>query len=531
MNVDYTEVSGPDLMDTTSSGVEQAQWRTVHWISPVLNSWQSIAALLVVVGVQGGGALASLAFETRSDTLTLVAAGFAALFLLVAVIGAYSYFAWRATSFTVTDEAVWFRSGILFKQVKHVGLERIQAVNVVRPFVARAFGLGRLTVEAAGGGGAALSIGFLKAPDLQELRVDILARASGAHASAARLSQRREGGQTGAVGSPEQWPVYSVKPGMILGAAATTPFFITSVALFILSFAVLIVALPIEGVVAVTAPLLFVSALSAIVFFWSRFVGEYGFATAISEEGVRVTRGLLETRSETIPPSRVHAVSVSQPLLWRAFGWYRVEMSQASLREAGTSPSVAASTMLPVGTKEQALMAVQLVIPDLGVNDAASFLDRAVHGSRRNSSFISLPPRAFIFDPLAYNRRGVTLTDTCVVSRDGWINRAATVVPFPRIQSFALQSGPIEQTLGLVTAVTGLVPGVVQQRIPHLRARDAAMLAEEVQRESARRRDGEPPERWLARVRHVTTPEGATTPNSATIGGVAEENTEEVHGR
>ena len=67
--------------------------------------------------------------------------------------------------------------------------------------------------------------------------------------------------------------------------------------------------------------------LGAYVF--SRFSGGFGFTGAISPDGIRLRHGLLETRSQTIPPGRVQAIRIQQGLLWRAAGWWRVEVNVA----------------------------------------------------------------------------------------------------------------------------------------------------------------------------------------------------------
>ena len=44
---------------------------------------------------------------------------------------------------------------------------------------------------------------------------------------------------------------------------------------------------------------------------------------------MHISRGLTAQRQVTIPPGRIHAIEVTQPLIWRIFDWYRVEITQA----------------------------------------------------------------------------------------------------------------------------------------------------------------------------------------------------------
>ena len=56
---------------------------------------------------------------------------------------------------------------------------------------------------------------------------------------------------------------------------------------------------------------------------WRRFTTTFGFRVATSPDGIRLHHGLLTTRSQTVPPGRVQAVRVSQPLMWRGRDWWR----------------------------------------------------------------------------------------------------------------------------------------------------------------------------------------------------------------
>ncbi|MBK0297088.1 hypothetical protein IAE22_35140, partial [Bacillus sp. S34] len=55
--------------------------------------------------------------------------------------------------------------------------------------------------------------------------------------------------------------------------------------------------------------------------------------------------------NETLPPGRIHAVSVAQPLLWRPFGWWDVRINRATNAGNGASNNQQVSSIvLPVGT-------------------------------------------------------------------------------------------------------------------------------------------------------------------------------------
>src|SRR5262249_52483710 len=75
-------------------------------------------------------------------------------------------------------------------------------------------------------------------------------------------------------------------------------------------------------------------------------LAEWNFVVAVAPDGLRLHRGLLETRSQTVPPGRVQVVAVERPLLWRAFGWVRATMHIAGVSHR--EPSERAAGLLPV---------------------------------------------------------------------------------------------------------------------------------------------------------------------------------------
>ena len=78
------------------------------------------------------------------------------------------------------------------------------------------------------------------------------------------------------------------------------------------------------GVVGVTSLMSFfgilAGALSLLAGVWARFDREFGFTASIAADGVRISRGLTaRTPGRAIPPGRIHAIEVTQPLIWRIF--------------------------------------------------------------------------------------------------------------------------------------------------------------------------------------------------------------------
>ena len=493
-------------------GVPQHAWQRVHPLTPVFNGWQVIAVLIAVVlfqNIEFVGDLGKLADSFGFGLILLVAIG--ALLLILLVVGVYSYMSWRAMTYAVTDQAVWLRRGILFRQQRHVRLERIQAVDVSHPLLGRIFGLGRLRVDAAGGANSSLTIGFLRSDDLFGLRADILARAAGITEGNSDIDSETYGAATQEpvkrVVEADENLLYSVNTRTLVTSLALSMSFM----LGLLALAASLVAIVIVGFAAGWGiALSFFPTWIPIVLvvgslLWSRFSKEFNFQAAVSPDGIRVRRGLLEQRAETIPPRRIHAVEIHQPLLWRRRDWYRVLITQAT---RGTQDSSGGSTdsqaLLPVGTREEAMLALWLVLPDLGVDDPVEFFDEAVRGRRRTKQFTGIPHNARVLDPLVKNRRGVALTRTCMVVRDGWVVRTAAFAPYERIQSVLVSEGPITKAMDLASVTACLVPGPVNLTISHLSGGDSIAVSDELVKMSRQLRGSEPPERWFRRVNEPT---------------------------
>ena len=62
---------------------------------------------------------------------------------------------------------------------------------------------------------------------------------------------------------------------------------------------------------------------------FGQFTRFFGFTVADSPDGLRLRHGLVNVQSQTVPPGRVQAIEISEPLLWRRKGWVRVSLNVA----------------------------------------------------------------------------------------------------------------------------------------------------------------------------------------------------------
>ena len=73
--------------------------------------------------------------------------------------GVWAWLSWRMTRYAYDRDAVYVHSGILFRQQRKVRLDRLQAVDIVKPLLARFFGLAELKLSVAGAVTPALASG------------------------------------------------------------------------------------------------------------------------------------------------------------------------------------------------------------------------------------------------------------------------------------------------------------------------------------------------------------------------------------
>ena len=490
-----------DVRATERAGAGGAEgevaWRRVHKVTPILNAWKVVAAVVAAVVWQVSDQLGNLpdvwaSVDRYRTTVVLAVIGFLVLVALLA--GLYSMLSWRRMRFAVSSESVDLHTGILFRQQRHARLVRVQAVDVVQPLLGRLFGLAQVRIETAGGGESNVVIGYLREAEAQDLRNEVMARAAGIDVPAVAPGTA-DGAAPPAVAAAPEREVLQVPPGRLVAALALSG----SLALFVLVMAGLVVAAVITGSI---APIF--GAVPALLgwggYLWNRFAGEFGFRAALSPDGIRLRHGLLETRTQTLPPGRVQAVRLSQAWLWRRFDWWRLEVNVAGYGVDASGKGAVETVLLPVGPRGDALTALWLVLPDLGVDDPRELLDAALEGSGEHAGFRTSPRRARWLDPITWRRNGLRITRTALLMRSGRLTRSLAVVPHERTQSLAVRQGPLERRLGLADLHAHSVPGPVTPVAFHLDEGLAlAVLTEQAERaRTARAAEG--PEEWMRRV-------------------------------
>jgi len=461
-------------------------------VSPLVRGWIALAAIAYFVGRDRVEALfrndgGSSPLPAGTPVLWAVL-GLVAVLLAIAVI---FFLSWWFTRYQVTSDHVRVRSGIIFRQHRQARLDRVQAIDIVQPLLARLFGLAELRFEVADAGESAVRLAFLPIDDARSLRATILDRASGAEPEA---GPGTDGAAPATASEAPEFPILALTPGRVAGAtllSGNTIFLLLGAA-----FVAVLAAVTRQGIsLAVFIPV----ALGAAGGYWTAFNSAWNFRAAASRDGIRIRYGLLDTRTQTVPPGRIQAVAVSQPLLWRLTGWYRISVNVAGYGTGATSEGAARTRLLPAGTLEEALQILALVLPNPGSDDPRGLFTAGMAGSGEAHGFTVSPRRARWVAPLQWRRSGYALTETALLSRSGRLWRSLAVVPHERIQSMALEQGPLARKLRIADLRLHSTPGPVAPRIRQL---DTGVLRQLFDEQSLRARDArrrDRTERWMHR--------------------------------
>jgi putative membrane protein len=389
---------------TTGLGGGDGGWRRLHPLSPLVRSGRGVLAVLALAGLSTSGLGGGSAGLHWYDIVLPVAVAVAAVVN------------WFVTRWKVDGATLRIETGLLRRDSRQLPIARIQAVDLVRPFLARMLGLAELRVRLAGSGDADGRLAYLTEPAAVALRARLLA----AHH-----------GLDPATPEPAEQIVTSVPVGRLVGSAAIST---VAVAAVVMAVAVVIAVVSPAGLVVLAGSVVWWLVIGAMVI-WRHVSTQYAFTVAASPDGVRIRRGLLGTVAETIPVQRVQAVRMIEPLLWRPFHWCRLEVDVAGHpgRDSAEGTHSVRKALLPVGSPEEARRLLRIALPDAWPE-------------------LTRPPRRARWKaPLSYHFLAAGHDGTLAVAVTGRVRRHTTWVPLAKTQSVRLVQGPLQRRLGLAT--------------------------------------------------------------------------------
>lgn len=438
-------MTGPEPGPPEPGPLEPGPQRTLRRLSPLspfVRGWIFFIALL-------GATWQNL---TRGEV------GFIMLGLLgVTVVGiAVGFVSWLLTRFWIEADELRIETGVVVRQSRRIRIDRLQAVDVAQPLVARVLGLAELKFDVAGGK-AEGSLAFLPLAEAQRLRAELLERRDRyrhehEHEHEATVSTASPDAQeAGSV--PTSRVLATVDPQLLVVSSLMTPEFV-AFAIGGVAFGVLIALSGSFGAGASLLPVLLGTALAV----YHRLNRFFRFTISDTSAGLHLEGGLLARNAQTIVPKRIQGVVISEPVLWRAFGWAKVDVSVAGASTSGDSVEALSSTLVPVAP--------------LGV--ALALAQHALSGRDFRDVPLSPPPwRAHWCAPIGTFFASAGLDDQTLVSRNGWFNRRTMVVPHRRVQSLRIEQGPWQRLVRIAHLDVDSPPGPVAVRF---RNRDAGTL-------------------------------------------------------
>ena len=506
---------------------EEVEWKRVHKATPLVRGWVIVALVafnfvrswvesFVSGGSPGGEGEgkgqgkeegSSGSFDFASEDLLILGASLAVAVGMVV----YSWFMWRAMGYRITENRVEVRQGVFMKNVRHARIDRIQSVDINRPILARIFGLAELEFHVADAQEAAAKLQYVTYRQAKQLREDILRAARGEQRAAAAakaeapaqteapadVAAQTESAQTelpaDATTEPHighshephidvsqvhtDRPLVKVRMGRLVAAALMRHVgFGAAVALGYVVTA--LIDSSFTRPLVVFGPLFL--AWAGIVFSMVNTNG--GFVVSAGRDGLVLKRGYTESTSTTVPPERVHALGLEQPLLWKLTGWWRVIANVPSdgITEAKSN------VLLPVGTFQEALAVVAALIPNPGTDRTRPLVVAAVDQPSSEPEFVVSPRKARWLSPIAGPRQACAVTQTMLIITAGRLVKKVAFVPHQRTQGVALVQGPLARSAGVATITIGTAAGPVDTEIYDVAEQTAeAFILQQAERAAA----------------------------------------------
>ncbi|MBO0595440.1 PH domain-containing protein [Nesterenkonia sp. E16_7] len=505
----------------TSERWFDASWTKVHPLSPIVRGGLAVIAIPGIFLSYNWQSWMDAWEAFRSGEIqrnlesnpTPFLFGAGGVLLVIAVIFSSFVLSWWFTRYKITSEHVMVKSGIFVRQHRQARIDRVQAVDLRQPLLARLTGLAELKFEVAEGDGTAATLAFLKKSQAEELRSEIMDRASGRDApltAAEGLGATHGDAGPGPAGPGEAYAghtdpghayaghtdpgqayagyayagqadparshdsssaqhphaggptpeshhiarqdrlIAKVPTGRLIGSVLSgwgTVFVLVILITAMVSIGIgLAVGSDADSVsiwavlTGVGLPAVIPMGIAAVTIYYQQFSSGFGFTSTATSSGLRVRYGLLETTNQTIPPGRVQALQIQQPVLWRPFKWFRIVVTVA-----GYGIGEKRSVLLPVGRLEDVMATAAEMFPDLQVENPEEVFTAGLTGTGTELGYTEVPRRARFFDPIVRRRRGFRTTPTALMFRDGRASRQLTMVPHERIQSLSLTQGPLQR--------------------------------------------------------------------------------------
>jgi putative membrane protein len=428
-----------------------------HPLTPFIRGWIVFVAILFALVREVFNNIANEDLNPAQGALATLGSG-VALFAGGAVLlaAAAGFVSWYFTRFVIDEEELRVESGVIFKSSKKMPFERLQSVDIVQPLAARIFGLAELRLE-AGASDAAIKLRYLRRDRAARLREYLLTRA---HGQQARVDDPYLPASALTDLTTADRPLVRVRPQRLVASfLLSTEFLIPATILVIIlvtTAAFSVVAYALTGLI----PL--VIGLGSLVS--RRLIAMFNFTVTESPRGLRITRGLTNLTSQSVPVSRIQGVRICQSLLWRPLGLYRVDVDIVGYGRSNSenNESSATSVLLPVADEAEVELAVGRVLPQFDLDGIE------LHRVPVRARWL----RWYDFWTLRYG-----WNEDAIMTEHGWLNHIRDVVPHAKTQSVRIMQGPLQRALRLANVHIDTAKGPVNAVARHLDPQAARELA------------------------------------------------------
>jgi putative membrane protein len=292
---------------------------------------------------------------------------------------------WRAMYYSAQKGAITLATGLLEKQVRTIQVERVQSVDTLETPIGRMLGVSEVQISAAGAA-QPITIPALSAVDTDRLRDWIEASRAGAGPLAV------EQPVVVAEGAPAH-VVHQMRGRDVLLAGLTAgriaPALAIAAAAWRLGSDILPESIwqrvPFDPERLTVASVVALIGAAAIVAWGLSIAGAvlslWDFTVRRTPDSLMVTRGLLDRKQNTIPISRIQAVSIVEGVLRQPFGYASVNLESAA-RPHGEGESGDSRHLMPFVRKRDVSELLATALPELAWDDADVALQRLPERAR-----------------------------------------------------------------------------------------------------------------------------------------------------
>ncbi len=418
-------MNAPDLPPANADPHATTPWQRLHPLSPVVRAGQHLISVAIIIFVGFIGS--QQAHGDRRWELIAIAVAIAA-----------GVVTWLVTRWRLVDGVLHIESGLLKRSSSRYPLNRVQAIDIAQSGLARVLGLAELRLRMAGSGGDTGRLACLTLAHATQLRDELLAIAR---------AEREEAGETAQVAGAVAAPAPGIGTDEVLGTGEALA--VTGTIRLVLgtltagvglaavvvcaAFAIGLTMYPAAARIIAAAGIWPIIGLAGAL--WKRFNGDYRLTIHATDTGFQLRSGLVQTTSETISRDRIQLVRLHQPLLWRRFGWCRVEVEVAGgkVTRENRAEGAVSRPLLAVGPLEAGKAIIANVAPE------------APQCSLRP------PARAVWKAPLSMRLLAIGTDERYVAARRGRLRATTTWVPLAKVQSIRATEGPVQRRLRLTT--------------------------------------------------------------------------------